>query len=119
MTLPGRRRGRGLAVGGVVGEVGAGGECAAEAEVAGGAGGVGDFVDGGGVDGVHAHFDDVAAEGAGIGAVLPGAISAIASGSGEVVVPFAVGAVVGAGGALVGGGVGVGVIDVVGDVDAG
>ena len=106
--------------GGVVGEVGAGGECAAEAEVAGGAGGVGDFVDGGGVDGVHAHFEDVAAEGALVGAVLPGAaVGAGAGFGGEVVVTFAVGAVVGASGALVGGGMLIGVIDVVGDVDAG
>ena len=78
-----------------------------------------DLVNGGGVDGVHAHFDDVAVEGAGIGAVLPGAVVDEFGAGGDVVVAFAVGTVVGASGGLVDGGVLIGIIDVVGDVDAG
>ena len=109
----------GLAGGGVVGEVGAEVVLGAEGGVAFGFVDVGEFVDGGGVDGVHAHFDDVAAEGAGVGAVLPGAAGGGGVAGGDVVVAGAVGAVVGASGALVDGGVGVGVIDIVGDVDAG
>ena len=52
--------------------------------------------------------------------MLPGAAVGAGVGfGGDVVVAFAVGAVVGASGALVDGGVLIGVIDVVGDVDAG
>ena len=101
-------------------EFGAGVVYWAEGGVAFGFVDVGEFVDGGGVDGVHAHFEDVAAEGALVGAVLPGAaVGAGAGFGGEVIVAFAVGAVVGASGALVGGGVVEGIVDVVGDVDAG
>ena len=109
----------GLAVGGEVGEVGVDDVAVAVVDVGGVADVWVDLVDGGGVDGVHAHFDDVAAEGALVGAVLPGAVVDEFITGGDVVVTGAVGAVVGAGGALVGGGVLIGVIDVVGDVDAG
>ena len=70
-------------------------------------------------DGVGAHFEDVAAEGALVGAVAPVAAELRGGAGAEVVVAFAVGAVVGAGGALVGGGVVEDGIEVAGGVDAG